>query len=304
MNVQVKYERKKIFFGESDNMVWRLIIANAVFFTALYFIKIVYLISGQADQAFLSQVVPWGTLPANPGIWITRPWTLITFMFLHIGFLELLTNMLWLWWFGTMLQDFAGHHKLFPLYLYGGLAGAACFMAAHALLSGTHSMPLDSICYGAGASIMAIAVTVTLLVPGYRIFPMLNGGIPLWIITLIYVIIDVVSMPPARLSAQLGGAVLGLAFVWQLKKGNDWTAWLNRLMDRVEAVFDPERKKPAHARTGLKSFYKQTAPPFKRIGMVPENKVDELLDKISREGYDSLSPDEKEVLIRASRQQE
>ncbi|HUX84483.1 MAG TPA: rhomboid family intramembrane serine protease [Chitinophagaceae bacterium] len=302
MNVQVRYERKKIFFGETNNVVWRLIIANAVLFTGLYFVQIIYLISGQAKQSFLSEVLPWAVLPGSLQVWITRPWTLFTFMFVHAGFLQLLTNMVWLWWFGTMLQDFAGHRKLLPLYLYGGIAGALVFFAFHYLFAGVRGLPATAVCSGAGASIMAIAVTVTLLVPGYRIFPMLNGGIPLWIITLIFIAIDIASMPAPGLVAQLGGAAMGLAVGWQMKQGNDWTEWLSTGMDRVEAFFDPETKRGPRSRG--RGFYKQQNPPFRRIGSIPEKKVDELLDKINREGYDSLSAEEKDILVRASRQEE
>lgn len=301
MKTVVKYARKKIPFGENNNVVWRLIIANAVIFTGLYFVKIVYLITGQADQSFIREILPWAILPARLGTILTRPWTLISFMFVHQGFIELLTNMLWLWWFGTLLQEFAGPKKVFPLYLFGGLTGAVTFIAAHYALP---HLPPGEAFWGAGASIMAITVAVTVLVPGYRIFPMLNGGIPLWIITCIFAGIDVAGMPVGQLTGHLGGAILGVLFAWQLKKGNDWTGWASNLMDRFERIFDPELRKQGYKPSRLRLFYKQDVPPYRRIGNVPEKKVDELLDKISREGYDSLSQEEKDTLVRASRQDE
>ncbi|HVB03984.1 MAG TPA: rhomboid family intramembrane serine protease [Chitinophagaceae bacterium] len=305
MKVAVKYERRKIFFGENNNIIWRLIIANAVVFTALFIVQILFLVTGQADKDFTKDIYPWAVMPSGLQMWLTRPWTLISFMFVHEGFIELLTHMLWLWGFGTLLQEFAGPRKVLPLYLYGGLAGAVFFMAFHYANPAFRAMPAGIPLFGSGPSIMAITLAVTVLVPKYRIFPMLGGGIPLWVITAIFLVVDIAGASTVLLSADFGGALMGLAFGSQLKKGNDWSGWAVRLMDRFDQAFDPEKKSKQTARPSrIRKFYKQDAPPFRRIGAVPEKKIDELLDKINQEGYDSLTQDEKDILMRASHQDE
>ena len=107
-------------------------------------------------------------------------------MFTHEGVWQLIGTLLWLWGFGYILQDLTGNSKLIPVYIYGGLAGAILFILTSNLIPqyyavANEAMPL----IGGGAAVMAVALATTTLAPGYRIFPMLNGGIPLWVLTLI-----------------------------------------------------------------------------------------------------------------------
>lgn len=305
MKVAVKYERRKIFFGENNNVIWRLIIVNAVIFTALYIVKILFLVTGQADKDFFADIIPWAVLPAGIHTLLSRPWTLLTYMFVHQGFIDLLTHMVWLWGFGTLLQEFAGPRKVLPLYLYGGLAGAVFFIGAHYAIPVFRSMPGSTAVFGSGPSIMAITLAVTVLIPKYRIFPMLGGGIPLWVITAIFLVVDIAGVSHVLLAADLGGALMGLTFGLQLKNGNDWSGWTADILERVDKAFDPEQKKKKIPRgSRVRMFYKSDTTPYRRIGTIPENKIDELLDKINQKGYDSLTQEEKDILMRASQQDE
>src|ERR1700740_3593700 len=113
------YKRKKILLGQDDNALVWLIVINAVIFVALGLIRVVYLLSELNIQQFNQEIVTWFTLPASFDVFLTRPWTLFTHMFTHLSFWHVLSNMLWLWAFGFILQDLTGTRRLVPLYLYG-----------------------------------------------------------------------------------------------------------------------------------------------------------------------------------------
>jgi peptidoglycan/xylan/chitin deacetylase (PgdA/CDA1 family) len=152
---------------------------------------------------------------------------------------------------------------------------------------------------------MAIAIATTALAPNYRIFPMINGGIPLWVLTLIFVALDLAMVPAvSNISGHLAAAGIGFLFVHQLRRGRDWTAWMNRFFDWVNNLFNPDKrswKKTAKNELHYKSTGTQ---PFKRIPNITQKRIDEILDKINQQGYRFLTEEEKDILKRASEDEE
>src|SRR5205085_5810034 len=107
-----------------------------------------------------------------------KPWTIITHMFYHKGAWHIIGNMLWLWAFGYILQDLTGSKKVIPIFIYGALAGAFAFIIAYHYVPSLKQTVDYANAVGASAGIMGIAIATTMIAPGYRIFPMLNGGFP------------------------------------------------------------------------------------------------------------------------------
>lgn len=287
-------------------MLTMLIVINLVVFAILAFIKVIYYF-GTGDSgvaAFNSDIFQWLTLPADTGRLISRPWTIFTHMFVHdtSSIWHIVGNMLWLWVFGYILQDLAGNRKIFPIYFYGALAGAAAFILAYNFIPALKVYQLAAHAFGASAGVMGIAIATTVLAPGYRIFPMLNGGIPLWVITVLYLIIDLATIPYNNAGghiAHIAGGAMGFAFMLALQRGRDWGAWMNNLFDWVNDLWNPE--KPQRQRsTKDQLFYKATVKPFSKANSITQQRVDEILDKISQKGMGSLTDDEKEVLKRAA----
>jgi hypothetical protein len=142
------------------------------------------------------------------------------------------------------------------------------------------------------------------MAPGYRIFPMINGGIPLWIVTMLFVVIDLATIPynnPGGHLAHLAGAGMGLLFVHQLRRGRDWGTWINAFFEWTNNLFNPAKPKRGQSpKTQL--YYKSTVQPYKKTVHLTQQKVDEILEKIHQKGYHSLSEDEKDVLKRASQE--
>jgi membrane associated rhomboid family serine protease len=306
MSVLEQNSRKKMLLGQDGNTLTLLIIFNAIIFVMLNFVRILYLINNSTEADFSEQILTWFAVPAHPDVFATRPWTLLISMFTHVSILHIISTVLWLWSFGYILQDLTGNKKLIPLYLYGGLAGAIVYVLTLNLVPAFRANinnyePL----LGAGPSLMSVAVATTVLAPRYKIFPLISGGIPLWVLTSIFVLISLgtVGMAnPGDAASLIAGGLIGYVFAWQLQRGNDWSQWMNNLVTWVDDLFNPEKK---HIQKPQKQqlYYKASQKPFQKTPHVTQQRVDELLDKINLKGYHSLSDEEKDFLKKASREE-
>ncbi len=300
------YNQKRIpLLGQENNALTWLIIINATVFILLNFLNIVYFFTDM-QGLFADQVLKWFTLPASLDKLATRPWTIFSYMFTHMGPWQLISSLLWLWGFGYILQDLAGNQKLIPIYLYGGFIGALFFLLVNnifpVLIRNTSFTP-DMI--GAGSSLMAIAVATTTLAPDYRIFPLINGGIPLWVLALLFVAIDFALIASAGAGvavAHLSGAALGFVYVRQLRNGNDWGAWMISFHQWLDDLFNPEKKNVLKKEKD-RLFYKSNSKPYQKTPNITQQKLDDILDKINQQGYHLLTDEEKEFLKRASKEE-
>lgn len=293
----------KISLGDDTNALMALIAINAMIFICFGMVQVIYQMSGSNAMVFQYEVLRWAILPAKLSTLAYEPWALFTFMFVHTGVIITIVNLLWLWAFGSILQNVAGTRVIFPLYIYGGFAGAVFFIAA------SYAVPQlrDQIEYlsiaGASASILAIAAAVTTIAPRYKIFPMLNGGIPLWVVTFIYALICLASNANhiADICALCGGALLGYLFMHSYQRGKDWGAWINNLYNWFINLFEPGKKRVETASVRNTFFYKTSGrTPFEKQPIVTQEKIDNILDKISKEGLDHLTDEEKSILNKAS----
>ena len=303
-----KQYRQRISLGESNNALTMLIIVNLVVFVILTFIQVffyfIYREDGQADALFQERILKWFVLPADPGELASKPWTVITYMFSHTRVLHILGNTLWLWAVGYILQDLTGPKKIFPIFIYGGLAGALAFLLSYNLFPGLQSQAPNSVLLGASAGIMAIAVATTMIAPRYRIFPMLNGGIPLWVITVLYLVVDLATIPRNNAGghiAHLGGALMGFIFMVMYRRGYDWSEWMSNFFDWVNNLFNPDKPRKGKS-VKEQLFYKSETRPYKKTPNVTQQRIDDILDKINQKGYHFLTEEEKELLKRASKE--
>ncbi len=297
--------KNRITVGQDGNSLVLLIAVQLVVFVLLSFIKIMYFFSDGASGVALYQqeILTWFTLPAHLPTLLTRPWTIITHFFVHDGVWHLIANMLWLWTFGHIFQDLTGNRKLVPVFLYGAFAGAVAYILAFNLIPPLKESLVGSTALGASAGVMAVAIATTVMAPGYRIFPLLNGGIPLWVLTTIFVIIDLATIPvsnPGGHIAHLAGAGMGFLFISQMQRGREWSTWINNFFDWVNNLFNPDKPKKGKV---IKSqlFYKSKVTPYKKTSTnFSQQRVDEILDKINQKGYNTLTQEEKDILKRAS----
>lgn len=299
--------KKRMILGQEGNSLMTILAVLAIVFCIFKFISIVYDLVLQSGASYRSDVFNWFALPANPENLLYRPWTLITYMFMHDGVFHLLGNLLWLWAFGFILQDLAGNKKIFPVFIYGGLAGGLIFLLSFNLIPALVPMVPVSTLEGASAGVMAIAIAATTLSPNYRIFPMIGGGIPLWVLTLIFVIIDFASIQGQNGGghlAHLAGAGAGFLFIKLMDRGYDGSRPFEMFSTWAGQLFSPDKK--SWKKTAKKEFYYNTGgkEPFRKTPIITQKRVDDLLDKINQKGFHSLSEEEKEILKRAAQNEE
>lgn len=307
MNYMQSKVKRGIRFGEDGDALMMLIFINVMVFVIITFIKIVYQLTPINMELFQSQILDWVGFPADLTDFIKKPWVLLTHMIAHHSVWSLLGNMLFLWAFGFLLQDLIGNRHVVPIYIYGAAAGALFFVASANLLPGFRSAIGSFQLFGASASVMAIAIATTVTAPDYRVFPMINGGIPLWVITLIYVVIDFAGLASASFPyhlSHLAGAGMGFWYIRLIRNGNNPGEWMHRLYNWFINLFNPAAKAPKRSMKKEVFYNTKGQQPFTRKPNVTEQRVDAILDKISRTGYQSLSQEEKDILKKAAENEE
>lgn len=289
-------------FQRNDRMVYQLIVVNVVVYLGLNLIRLPYFFSG-VNYSVESFRYDLG-LPANVRTLLHQPWTMLTYMFTHFDFMHILFNLLFLYWFGKILSEFAGNKKILPLYLLGGISGGIVYVLAYNIFPVFSIAVGDARAWGASASVMAIVFAAVTLVPDYTMFLLLFGAVRIKWIALVLVIIDIISIPSGNAGghlAHLGGALFGFFYIKQLQSGRDLASGMNRMADRVVNLF---RKKSdlkvsyrVKEKSTVSSFFNKPAVQSSR-----QDRLDSILDKISQTGYESLSKDEKDFLFNMSKE--
>jgi len=303
MDVKEENYRKRMGLGQDGNTLIQMLVLNAVIFVVLQFVFVFFLATGNSKDSFFTHVFNWFILPADPEKILWKPWTLVSFMFTDRELFRFISNMFWLWSFGYILQDLTGNRKLIPIYFYGGAAGAVIYVMVHLLSPSLRAQVDSDFLYGANCSIAAIAVATTVISPDYRIFPMISGGIPLWILTLVFLLLNFSGVRNGDMATYLaftGAGGMGFLFIDQLRRGRDGSIWINQFFDWFGNLFNPDKKKKSKNKKD--EFYYNVAgtQPYKKIPNITQKRIDEILDKINQQGYRFLTSEEKEILKRAA----
>ncbi len=228
---------------------------------------------------------------------IVRPWTLITYMFLHKDIWHILFNMLWLYWFGTIFLQYLDQRKLVAVYLLGGISGAILYIASFNIFPAFTGLVSDSVAIGASASVMAVVIAIAAHVPDYTVNLFLLGRIKLKYMALaIFVLTSFMdfSVNSGGKLAHIGGAIFGYIYTLNLRQGRDFGRGINKLIDHIITIFKPKKK--------MKVTYKKPSDDYNYNKIKSEHltRINSILDKISKGGYDSLTKEEKETLFKES----
>ncbi len=302
---EFKKPRKGISFGQDGNALMGLFTLNIIFFLVLMFIKVGFFFSDLDENMFNTQILQWFELPASVTRLTERPWTIVTYMFSDTSsnLIRLISNMIWLWAFGYLLQHMAGNDKLIPVYIYGGVLGGIVFMMAHYILPPLRPLTGSATLLGANAATLAVAMATTTLSPDYRFFTQIRNGIPIWVLMGIYILVDfagIANMGAAYSLSHLGGVLAGFLFVVFLRRGKDGSVWMNNFYTWILNVFNPY-KKPDKDKVKETIFYDSgKRKPYEKSTNITQQRVDEILDKISQKGYNFLTAEEKAILKKAA----
>lgn len=287
----------KSTFARKNDSLAKLIILNVLVFVIVSFVDVIIKLM-QLNSQLSFDIFRWLSVPASLHELIYKPWTLVTYMFLHRGFFHLLFNMLWFYWIGQIFQEYLGAKKLMAAYFTGGLVGAITFILAYNLFPLFSNVTSSATAVGASAGVLAIVVGAATLLPDYRIRLLLFGDVPLKYLALASVVLDVLSVAGTNAGgafAHLGGAAFGFVYIKQLRQGRDLGAWVHQLLSLNERK--PKLVKKT-TQVGRPPLSKTTVPPD-RSKTPTQAEIDLILDKISEKGYDALTAEEKTTLFRA-----
>ena len=247
---------------------------------------------------FLSYV----SLSSDPGDLLWKPWSIISYAFFHSNIFHILFNMLVLNFCSSLFTTYFTQKQLLNLYFVGGIFAGIIYIICYFIFPALQH--LNSSLIGASGAIMAILFAVATFSPFSQVRLFLIGTVKLWHIALVLVIVDLIQLPLENTGghlAHLGGAAFGYLYINQIQKGNDITAWFSKIVDGLINVF---RRKSS---TPFKKVHKNYKAPIPKTESKiitkdkTQQRIDDILDKISRSGYDSLSTDEKEFLFKAGK---
>lgn len=275
----------KVF--QSGNPVFFYIGMNTIVFVAVALFSVTYFLAGNTQFRFIDYLREYVAFPAAFPKLPFRFYTALTYQFFHEDIFHVLFNMLWLFWIGRIFTEFLKPRQFHFVYLAGGVMGALFFALAYNFIPVFAGNVYAATVIGSSASVMAIAVATTTLVPDYTMSMMLIGSVKLRYIVLAYIVIDLIGIASTNAGgsfAHLGGAFLGFVYIKLLQSGKDWSGIFKR-KPKLKVVKNDSR----------------TGNVTKNSNLANQKEVDAILDKISKSGYDKLTKQERETLFKASK---
>jgi len=280
----------KYNFQKQDNGLIKLILLNVIVFLVISVIHIVCAISENDFVYAFAQKELY--LPAPFFDFIERPWTLFTYFFSQEDVLHILFNMLMLYWFGRIITDHIGNRRLINLYILGGLMAGVFYLLMFNLIPFfIKRTPFPGL-IGSSGSVFAIVVAAATLLPNYTVYMLFLGPVRIIYIAIFYIVVSFLGTIGDNSGgniAHLGGALIGFIYIRQLQRGTDIGQPINFIAAWFKRIGKPRMKVSYINKDRL---HHDTSPSQKEI--------DDILDKISRSGYESLSKDEKQKLFKAS----
>lgn len=292
---------------KTGSILTRLIYINLGVFLAVNIVLIFFFLLGANDVDtirlyFHKKFLTYLMVSADLSKLIFKPWTLITYMFLHSNFWHILFNLIWLFLFGRIFLSYLSEKAMLSIYILGGLSGAFLFILLYNIFPGLKNLPDEML--GASAGVMAVAMTICFYKPNFSVYVPLIGPVKLKYIAVFFIITDIMQIASYNAGghiAHLGGVLYGYLFVQQYRKGKEPGRGINRILDSITALFKQRRNR-------MKVSYKRSAKDmtdmeYNKYKAQAQEEVDRILDKIAKSGYDSLSKKEKETLFKMGNKQ-
>ncbi|GGH76374.1 rhomboid family protein [Phaeocystidibacter marisrubri] len=281
------------------NWLNRLIYINLGVFVLLIILSAISFITGFDIDAFISLQL---SLPSSLYELMWRPWTILTYMFTHFGFLHILFNMIVLFFSGRIFMDFLGDKRVLPVYILGGIAGAAVYILMYNI---SPNLEPGGMMIGASAGVMAIMIAAATKVPNLPVrLMLLPFEFKFWWIAVAYVLLDISGISSSNTGghlAHLGGAMVGYLYVQALDRNVDWSNSFWDFIRRISELFKRKPKlKTVHKSRSRYSKTTQTKAST-TYQTSDQARMDEILDKIKKNGYDKLSKEEKDFLFQFSK---
>ncbi len=307
--------RFKIWYAAQPRALRMILTINVVAYLAWQIV----LVHIGVVHAFVDQYLALHS--AWPGIALT-PWQLVTYNFLHLdpglgGLIHIVFNMLWLVWIGRDYENMHGPERLLAVYLLAGIAGGLLTVAFDLLTATTF------VVHGASASVLGVVATVAFLYPTRSIGLLFIGSVRLIYLLAAFLVLDLLFMAGSNtaVAAHFGGAIGGFLFAQAQKGGVDvwsWTSFFfrrDRRASRSRSYYSstPSRGSSTLGRleNWLASRNRREPARITRLETATreeveegaeESELDRILDKISEQGFEALTPQERRFLEKASQE--
>jgi len=289
------------FFRSKSALSYLVIINILVWILFQVFRVMAFLFDDPDSSTAFSTVVDSLAVPASLSTLIYQPWTIFTYMFLHIGIWHILFNMLWLFWFGRIFLEYLTEKQLIWVYILGGLAGAAAYIIAFNVFPVFAPQIGVSYAMGASASVMAIVTAIAFYVPNYTLYLLFLGRVKIVYIAIGLFVLDFFTIPGGNAGGQIahiGGALLGYLFIKSIRPSTI-TSYRTKgsILSWIAQIFTIRKNDPGSKRTTRRPV---TDEEFNQQKAQQQKRIDLILEKISKGGYDSLTREEKEFLFKSS----
>jgi membrane associated rhomboid family serine protease len=300
---QNPFDEIKRFFRQGSALSV-LILINVGVWVGVQALKVIFFFYNSPDgDALDSLLLNFLALPAYVPMLYLKPWTIITYMFLHIDIWHILFNMIWLYWFGKIFLEFLPSRQLVLIYLTGGISGGLFYIFAFNIFPVFETIIPASFALGASASVMAIVTSIAVYVPNYTIQLFLFGRLKIIYLAIILFVFDFFMIPSGNAGghiAHIGGALFGATFIL-LSRVSKTARFSGTSPDFFRSFSNIFRKKSqtSHSAGGYSSR-PVSDEDYNLKKKAIQQKVDTILEKISKGGYDCLTKDEKEFLFKAS----
>ena len=260
------------------NIVEKIILFNITLYLLPFVLKTVLFLFNIKGLS----IVNWFTIDATLSEFILKPWSILTYGFIHGSFSHIFWNMLILYYFGNILKNIFGEKLILNLFLSGIVAGGLTYLISYNLFPVFKGV--NSVMIGASAGVMSVLFFLAAYDPQYRI-RIIFFDIKILYIALFLFFYDIIQIPLNNSGghiAHIGGALWGYYYSVKYNNGSD-------LVNSILSFFkkNTNNKPSVKSKTDNKSFN--------------QDKIDEILDKISDSGYDSLTKSEKEYLFKVGK---
>ena len=290
--MKLNWNNIKLRFKNKNNYT-RLIYINIGFFL-VYNIFTVFSFLFLIDNTSES-LLKYLALPSETDSFIRKPWTIISYMFIHHDLLHLLFNLLWLHFGGKLFLQYFTDKQLVSTYILGGIFGGLIYILSFNIFPVFFTPPyLNSVAIGASASVLAIFIAISTYAPNYKVNLIFIGSTSIKNIAIFLVVMDFLLINNENSGghiAHLGGALFGYLYVILIKKGYDMSVNFYKIINIFNLSKENKQKRSSK---GNDDF-------FRNKKSNKQKKINMILEKISKSGYDSLTKEEKELLFKESK---
>ena len=289
---------KSVF--KQNGMIGKLILINAAVFVLL---QILYFIQGgyaEGDPGIFETTVHYLAGPGDPSEILHRPWGVFTQMFTHYDFMHFLFNMIFLFFVAQIMIQLLGEKRLLSTYILGGLFAYATHVVMFYLIPEFAKGGVSDV-VGASGSVMAVFCAVAFMRPKLTVYFFGMIKMPIIVLAVVYIAVDLFSVAASdgvAHFAHLGGALFGALSIINVNSSNNFMNRIEKFWSKLGGLFKRKPKMKIHKQEEVQQMDDDE---YRSEKAYNQERIDAILDKISKKGYEGLTKEEKEILFNESK---